>query len=299
MPYGTVRHAGTFATMAVCKTVQLVEQIGRLDSVGSGSVHPVEQHTLVRHALPAVSLTSRDRPLIKMLIYAGCATLVGNVNRTGQPPNSCGSRCFKALSCVHRCSQICHAGPCDPCVQGCKPEPPKMLAKTVQKSPGVETAVVAGIAVNADLERAAPRPRAPRDSTSSLVRRMIKRHSVSVGFTITLMGIVGGWTMVIVEPFNHRRIAENNKGVRAIWAFLGIAGFVVMVFNASSLRAFRVTGKEIKGQMERRLPAPTSWLGVLRLPWFFLYLCLTISWVIGPFFRYVLTLPGRYCTRFP
>lgn len=223
----------------------------------------------------------------------------GNVNKTGQPPNSCGSLCLKPLSCPHRCSQICHAGPCDPCVQGCKPQIRKTEVRIRQTSfrgsrIGDRDGVI-DAAVNADLERAAPRPRAPQDSLSLLFNRMVKLHCVSLALTLTLMALVIGWTAVIVKPFNHKSIAENNKGVRGTWALLGIAGFFITIYNSCCVPAFNKTGREIKGQMGSRLPRLTALLGIFNCPWAVFHCCLTLTWVIGPFIRYALLLPN--CDR--
>ncbi len=95
------------------------------------------------------------------------------------------------------------------------------------------------------------------------------------------------WTAVIVEPFNHKSIAENNRGVRATWAVLGITGFFITIYNVRSVTAFQKTRAEIRSQMERRLPKLTALLGIFDCPWAILHRCLTVTWVIGPFFRHV------------
>lgn len=101
------------------------------------------------------------------------------------------------------------------------------------------------------------------------------------------MAAVVWWAVVIVEPFNHKSIAENNRGVRAIWAVLGIAGFFVTIYNVRSVRVFNETGAEIREQMENRMPKLTALLGIFNSLWAILHLCLTVTWVIGPFFRYI------------
>ena len=146
---------------------------------------------------------------------------------------------------------------------------------------------------NADVERAAPRPRARHNPVVPLVGRMVKRHSLSVIRTVVTVALAGSWALVIVEPFNHRRVAENNKGVRAIWACLGIWGFLMTLMNVSCLAGFRKTGKEMKAHLQTQLPGLASIFGGgLHYPWTVVGFFLTVTWVLIPFFRYVLLLQG-------
>ena len=139
-----------------------------------------------------------------------------------------------------------------------------------------------------DVERAAPRPRAPHNSISALVGRMLKRHGGCILCTMSLAIGVGILTTVVVEPFNYKAAAQNNKGVRAMWVLLSIFGLVITAINAASIPEFNETSSEIKSQMERRLPNLTSIGGrILGYPWSILRVFLNFAWVAGPFFRYV------------
>lgn len=149
---------------------------------------------------------------------------------------------------------------------------------------------------NPDIERAAPRPqgrawgqpRAMPDPFPSLVRRIIKRHLVCIFLNLLMIIAVSIWTVVIVEPFRQPSTTENTKAVRAIWAVLGIFGFIIMLFNGCSLSEFKKTGQEIGSRLEARLPSLTSILGRFTcVLWDIIRLWLYLVWVVWPFFRYV------------
>ena len=223
------------------------------------------------------------------------------MNKPGLPPNSCDRHCFKSPECFHVCFQRCHAGPCQPCTKGCVTNPrirqEMALALPPEDTTAHDRIAPAAPARNLDVERAAPRPQgrargrpwAMPDPFSSLVRRILKRHLVCIFLNVLMIVAASIWTLVIVEPFRQPSTTENTKAVRAIWAVLGIFGFIIMLLNGCSVSEFRKSGQEIGSRLEGRLPTLTSILGKsTRLLWVNIRLCLYLVWVIWPFFWYVL-----------
>ena len=141
------------------------------------------------------------------------------------------------------------------------------------------------IPVAVDLERAAPRPRARRDSVFPLLNAISKRHRSSTITNVILMCLISLWTVMIVEPFRSISFAQNSKAVRAVWTILSIWGFVNTIFNARDLSDYNKTGREIKTLLQNRLPTPTSALGtIFGFSWGLMRWCLIAVYVLGPFF---------------
>lgn len=179
----------------------------------------------------------------------GCKRYLGTVDDDqGLPFNSCGEDCYAELPCQHVCDNVCHPGPCEEC-QLCERAVPRLVLPRRRIAPQDSLELIRGWVprvqhFNEDIERADHPFPASGPATSNAGPRTLRAGTwaplvICLAVTIFMAGSIFGLTKVIVEPYNHRSIAENNDAMRAAWTLLVLGGLVNLGLNLKSASRVR------------------------------------------------------------
>lgn len=225
------------------------------------------------------------------------------------PFNSCGDCCLGLLSCQHVCGEICHPGPCVEC-QWCErgiPRPGLPRRRNALRDslelrrdwvPPVEHFN------DPDSERANDASAARGHATSNAGPRTLPTRVwvpliICLAVTVFMAGAIFGLTKVIVEPYNHRSIAENNDAMRAVWILLGLGATINMGMNILSLNRLHdlVDYCEQKISNTSFAASWNSWMRICveskfcchftNLVLFHLLWYVLFAWIVGSFAWYV------------
>lgn len=243
--------------------------------------------------------------------FIGCMATDGTLNPPNSAFNSCGDRCEAVRrSCLHLCDQICHPGPCGPCTR-CRTKiegipnfaqkhrlPSAVPPPSINyRPPGIpQPAHERSRGIEPDPERRpAVRPNEVQTYSASTFTPLI----FCVVWTIFVAFCTYCVTKVIIEPYNHPGIVENEGSLDALWIFFASAALLSSCMNASSMR--RV--ESIRRVFVHNTMIRPFWISlksrgrddilaylivkIITLFFYGLYIFTAVVWIFGPSLLYV------------
>ena len=256
----------------------------------------------------------------------GCLSHEGTQTRAGLPFNSCGEKCLAEVECRHECEEICHPGPCGACQMCARgvPRPPKVRSSSElsfrETFVPLSRLVAAQIrhrnfdemypgrtAVNErfDMRAIEAGNAGPQVLPAGIF--MLPMICSILSFCIAMF--IYALISVVVEPYKHRAIAENNHTMRAMWVLVSLGAANNSILNGLSVWPFKVIISTYyrnltTSRFAARWRVVGSQTGELAPFWEFmrgvcemvLFLIMFV-WVLGPFTRYAEDKGPMDCNR--
>lgn len=225
------------------------------------------------------------------------------------PFNSCGDYCRAVLKCQHVCLEFCHPGPCGGC-QSCERGIPRATLPRQRNVPRDslelrrDWAPMVQHRNDQDIERADNGLTTRGHATSNGRPRTLPAATwvplvVCLAVTAFMAGAIFGLTKVIVEPYNHRSIAENNHAMRAAWILLTFGALINGCTNMGSVTRVRELVDYCKQRISNTSFATTwtSWMRIcveVQFCWEltkfvaqYVFFCMVLAWILGSLAWYV------------